>query len=157
MKTQIMKKLFLFTIIAILPLFTSCTINGTNQNEESEKIEAEKTAEQLYDYISKKDFLSTEKLFSEKFYAVSSKENLHDILEKTNKVLGNYERRELLDWKTSRTIGTNPKSEYLLIYEVKYQKFKAKETITLLKEDGIIKIIGYHVNSDGFLNPELQN
>lgn len=153
-----MKKAILFkSLIFTLLFFTNCTINGTNNNEEAEKIEAEKITEQFYRYIKAKDFSGAEKLFSKRIYIISTKEALQETFQQTNKVLGDYEGRELLDWKTSRSVGTNPKSEYLLVYEVKYQKFKAKETISLIKESGEIKIFGYHVNSDGFLNPELQN
>lgn len=150
------KTLLAFGLIFTLCLI-SCNFNATNVNDESDKIDAEKVTEELYSYIKKKDFTRAEKLFSDQFYAVTSKAGLHDIFQKTNKTLGNYEERELLDWKTSIIVGTNSKSEYFFVYEVKYQKFKAKETIVMFKEDdGVIRIVSYNVSSDGFSNSELQ-
>jgi len=152
-----MKKiLFAFGLIFTLCLF-SCNFNSTNINDELDKIDAEKVTDELYSYINKKDFTRAEKLFSKQFFAVTNKAGLQDIFQKTNKVLGNYKDRELLQWKTSRIVGTNSKSEYYFVYEVKYQKFKAKETIVMLKEDNdVIKIVSYNVSSEGFLNTDLK-
>lgn len=145
------KKLFLSLIFALFLI--SCNFNKTSINRESDKIDAEKVTEELYSYIKKKDFTRAEKLFSDQFYAVTNRAGLHDIFQKTNKTLGDYEGRELLDWKTNIIVGTNSKSEYFFVYEVKYQKFKAKETIVMFKEDdGVIRIVSYNVSSDGFGN-----
>ena len=150
------KTLLTFCLIFTLHLI-SCNFNTSNINRESDKIDAGKVTEELYSYIKEKDFTRTEKLFSDQFYAVTNKAGLHDIFQKTNKTLGNYEGRELLDWKTNIIVGTNSKSEYFFVYEVKYQKFKAKETIVMFKEDdGVIRIVSYNVSSDGFSNSELQ-
>jgi len=143
---------FIFTLCLI-----SCNFNKTSINRKSDKIDAEKVTDELYSYIKKKDFTRAEKLFSDQFYAVTNRAGLHDIFQKTNKTLGDYEGRELLDWKTNIIVGTNSKSEYFFVYEVKYQKFKAKETIVMFKEDdGVIRIVSYNVSSDGFSKSELQ-
>ena len=41
--------------------------------------------------------------------------------------------------------------EYLLIYDANYQKYSAKKTIRLVRENDAVKIIGYNIYSEGFL------
>lgn len=146
-----MKIKSLFFLVIFILCLTSCNFNKTDINRESDKKDGEKITEKLYFYINKKEFIRAEKLFSDEFYAVTNKKSLQDIFQKTNKFLGDYERRELLNWKTSIITGTNSKSEYFFVYEVKYQKFKAKETIVMMKgNDDVIRIISYNVSSEGF-------
>lgn len=152
-----MKKTILFLPIILGLIFTSCNSNSTNINDVADKEDAEKVIEEFYSYIDQNTFTKAEKLFSDEFYAVTSKVTLRDIFQKTNKNLGNYEKKVLVEWKTRRMTGTNSKTEYFFIYEVKYQKFKAKETVVLSKEkDGVIRIISYNVNSEGFLDTQLK-
>lgn len=148
-----MKKV-VFSIIVIVVSFlcVECSFNGTYVDEASEKIKAEKITEKLYRSIDKKDYKNAEKLFSESFFKVTNRQMLNDIFIKTNSDLGKYKTKKLIDWKTKRIVGDNPSSEYLLVYDVSYKSFKAKETIHLLKEGQEIKIIGYNVNSEGFLS-----
>lgn len=148
-----MKKVVL-TIIVIVVSFicVECSFNGTYVDEVSEKIKAEKITEKLYGYIDKKNYKNAEKLFSESFFKVTNRQMLNDIFIKTNNDLVEYISNKLIDWKTKRIIGNNPSTEYLLVYDISYKSFKAKETINLLKEGQEIKIIGYNVNSEGFLS-----
>lgn len=99
MKNTFLAVGFIFTLILI-----SCNFNTTNINDESDKIDAEKVTDEVYSYIAKKDFTGAEKLFSEQFLAVTNKAALYDIFRKTNEALGNYEERELFEWKTSRIV-----------------------------------------------------
>lgn len=148
-----MKKVVLSIIVIVVSfLCVECSFNSTYVDEASEKIKAEKITEKLYSYISKKDYKNAEKLFSESFFKVTNRQMLNDIFIKTNSDLGEYKTKKLIDWKTKRIVGNSPSSEYLLIYDVSYKSFKAKETINLLKEGQEIKIIGYNVNSEGFLS-----
>ena len=147
-----MKKIVVIIIVIVASFFyTECSFNGTYVDEASEKIKAEKITEKLYSYISKKDYKRAEKLFSESFFKVTNRQILNNIFIKTNSDLGEYKTKKLIDCKTKRVVGNSPSSEYLLVYDVSYELFKAKETINLLKEGQEIKIIGYNVNSEGFL------
>lgn len=56
-----------------------------------------------------------------------------------------------MDWKTTRTIGEGEKLDCLLIYEVQYEKYLAKETLRLVKEGSGMRIIAYNIHSEGFL------
>lgn len=91
-------------------------------------------------------------MFGEEFFAVVSKEKLSPLFTKTREVLGKFKGNKLVDWEAKETSGSINKTEYKLVYEVEYEKDKAIETLLLLKkDDGPVKIIGYHVNSDAFL------
>jgi len=152
-----MKKAFLFSIIISVLMLTGCNFNATNINDVSDKKEGEKVIEEFYSYMKNKQFISAEKLFSEGFFAVTSKVTLQDIFQKTNKNLGDYEGKKLLEWNTRKVVGTSSKIEYFFVYEVKYKKFKAKETVVMFKEkDGVIRIISYNVTSDGFMDSVLK-
>ncbi len=85
------------------------------------------------------------------FFNVTNRDGLETIFKKTAETLGNYKYKKLIDWKTNRVEGSNAGADYLLIYEVTYDKYKAQETIRLIKEGSSIRIIGYNINSDGFL------
>jgi len=143
------KEIYLLMFISLL-LF-SCKYNATYENDEIEKKEAEAVTEKLYKDLKGKDYLDAEKYFSSKFFQATSKEDLVGIFTKTNEKLGDFKSKNLIDWKTHKIVGSNPSSEYLLLYEIEYQKYPARETIRLIKEKDSIRIIGYNVNSEGFL------
>lgn len=149
-----MEKLRLFLLFVLL---SSCNFNGnvSFDNEEKEKENAQSVVALFYLYITQNNYEKATDLFSDTFFKVDSKERLLKVLSRTKELLGEFEDYKLEDWKTRRTKGSDAKTEYLLIYEVKYSKFKALETISLIKEGEFIKITGYNVNSNGFLNSNL--
>jgi hypothetical protein len=58
---------------------------------------------------------------------------------------------EVSQWETRIITGTNPSADYQFLYKNQYQKYLAEVTIRLTKDtDGKVRIIGYHINSDGF-------
>ena len=143
----------LISVLFCAMLVTGCTFNAnaTFQNEKQEKEKAESVAGNLYMNISNKNFKANQALFSTAFYAVTPKDSLDKMFVKTAETLGDYKDMKLLDWNTSRATGTNPKTEYVLVYEVTYAKFKAKETLSLIKENNKVKITGYFIDSKGFI------
>lgn len=149
-----MEKLRLFVLFVLL---SSCNFNAnvSFDNEEEEKENAQSVVALLYLYIAQNNYEKATTLFSDSFFKVDNKEKLLRTLSKTKELLGEFKDYKLEDWKTRRTKGSDAKTEYLLIYEVKYSKFKALETISLTKEGELIKITGYNVNSDGFINSNL--
>jgi hypothetical protein len=149
-----MKKAILIFMTLIGCVFVSgCNFRNEYVNEDSEKQKAEKIADKLYAYIAKQDYKNAEELFGKAFFKATTKEGLQEIFQQTHKQLGAYESGKIIEWKTRRVVGTDLSSaEYLLVYEVKYKKFTAKETISLVKEeDDVIRILSYYVNSEGFL------
>lgn len=141
-------------IVALLCFFAvGCNFSSSMLNQEEDKADAEKVANALYSLLSEDKFAESEKLFGEEFFQVSTKEQLTKIFEKTNGTLGRFKSNKLVDWATEEVSGSVNKTEYRLVYEVEYEKYKALETFVLLKKgkDGLVKIIGYHVKSPGFL------
>jgi hypothetical protein len=132
---------------------TSCSFNSQYINREEDKKDGELVASQLYDLLKAKDYEGTTRLFSKKFFEVTEKEKLFTIFSTTNEKLGDLQTTQIETWETRRIEGSNPSANYVFVYKNTYNKFPAKETIRLVREeDGQIRIIAYNINSDGFLN-----
>jgi hypothetical protein len=139
-------------VILILVTLTGCHVNSQYINRDEDKKEAEQVTNKLYDLLRTKDYEATTELFSKRFFEVTDKEKLFRIFNATSEKLGELKTTEIETWETKRIEGTNPSANYVLIYKNKYEKFDSKETIQLSKdEDGKIRIIGYFINSDGFI------
>jgi len=146
-----MKKLF-FSLI-LITILSSCHFNAQYLNRIEDKKDAELITNEFYNFIKTKDFEKTYDLFSNEFFNKTPKDKLFKMLSVTNEKLGNLVQTEIKNWETRRVEGSNPLATYSLIYKNKYEKFEAEETIHLLKEkDGKIRIVGYFINSDGFMN-----
>lgn len=143
------------TLVPILFSFLifSCNFNANVnfENEEKEKEAAESIAAIMYLNLSRKEYEKATDLFSDSFFKTESKESFIKILSNKTEKLGDFQDYNLMEWKTSRSSGTDANTQYLLVYEVKYSKFKAIESLTMIKEGEIIKIVGYHISSKGFL------
>lgn len=146
------KKIGALTGLCFLVLACNFNTSVSFTDEKTEKENAESTAALLYLYISQNNYEKVPELFSDSFFKTDSKEKLTQTLIKTNEILGQFQDYRLEQWKTQRTKGSGSKTEYLLIYKVKYSKFEAIEALSLVKEGEFIKIIGYNINSDGFIN-----
>lgn len=139
-----MKKILLFITLTLL---VSCSFNQTFSNRESDKDEAQKVSEKFYwelQYGSNQDKMY--ELFSDKFFEVTSREKLNQLNLDTQNHSGIIKQNDLVKWETLVVKGSDSKSEYLLIYNVTRESGMTEETFSMLKEDGIIKIVGYHIN-----------
>lgn len=134
---------------ATLFLLISCNFNRFYKDRESDKADGEKIPQKFYweiQYGTNQDDIY--KLFSEKFFSVTNKEKLAELLNITNKI-GPIQEYHLSKWETLVVKGSNPKSEYLFTYDVNRGTEKTEETFTLEKDKtGNIKIVGYHVNQN---------
>ena len=148
MKISAFSKILFLCFITFIG--AGCNFNATYKNREADKQDAEKITSKLYSYIDSGKYNQTHELFSEKFLAVTDTAKLNQIFTTTYEKLGKIKDRKLQRWETVVVKGTTPISEYLLIYDVSREKYKSIETIRMLKEKDIIKIISYNVNSDGF-------
>lgn len=130
-------------------LLLSCNFNQIYKDRESDKAAGEKIPQKFYwelQYGTNQDNIY--KLFGEKFFEVTDKEKLEELLSVVTKI-GPVETYNLSKWETLVVKGTNPKSEYLFTYDVKRGNEITHETFTLQKDkEGNIKIVGYHVNQD---------
>lgn len=141
-----MKYIYLFLISFLL---ISCSFNQTFSNRESDKKEAEKIPQKFYwEFRYGSNYDKIYDLFSEKFFEVTSKEKLNEINTVTQNEFGTIEDYNLVKWETFVMTGTNPRSEYVLTYDVKRSIGKTQETFSMRKENGTIKIVGYRVNHD---------
>lgn len=133
-------------ILVIFVLLIGCNnnVNMSFENELSEKKDAESVAALLYMYSSRNDIKNIQNLFGKTFYRTNDTIKLKEYIINKEKEFGDFKDYKLLKWKTFRKIGTNPVNKYLLIYDVKYEKFEVIEEISLIKENDQIKIIGYH-------------
>lgn len=146
-----MKNFKLIFLLLLLNMLFGCNFNAnvSYENEEKEKDEAQSVIALFYMYSNKNDMVNTVNLFSDSFFKITNKQELRDFLNYKKIKLGDFKDYSLKDWKTNRVKGTNPKTEYLLIYDVKYSTYNAIETISLIKEGGQVKIFGYNVDSIG--------
>lgn len=142
-----MKKNVLF--LTILILFISCNFNAnfSSENEESDKSEALSIAGFFYLHMANKSHDSILNLMSNEFYKVTSKDEFIKFLKNKDSLLGDYKDMKLLSCKTLRVSGTNPKTEYYLIFKIRYSRRQVEENISMINEKGLVKIIGYSINT----------
>jgi len=138
-------------LIAFLLLFalTSCTLSYTNR--EADKEEAKKVTDHFFELIKAKNYDAAYPLFSDDFYAVTPKAKLKELFMTVQEKLGDLTNISLDQWQTKVVKGTDPSSEYDLLYQNQHAKFKSAEEFKLTKNwDGKIRILAYHVSSPGF-------
>lgn len=141
-----------YILILIALLVISCNFNKTYHNREEDKQEAEKITEKFYDLIKKNERQEAFKLFGKKFFNVeqgkiTNKEQLGQMLNDINSECGDkISNIQLNTWETFVSIGTNPKSQYVLLYRIKRNIQNTQEKITLEKDNDSIKIVGYDVS-----------
>ena len=134
--------------IFFLLLISSCTFNTIRENREEDKKEAEKVTQQFFTLVKENNKKELYKLFSDKFFQVTNKNQLNSIIDWGQKEGDSIIGYSIVSWKTTIVKGTNPKSDYLLIYNVKRKKISTEEIFSLQKENDTIKILGYRLNLD---------
>ncbi|WP_213280347.1 hypothetical protein [Chryseobacterium indologenes] len=136
-------------ILILISLFLiSCNFNKTYRNREEDKQYAGKITEKFYSLLKKDNREEAFKLFGNKFFKITNKEQLKQMLDMINKDCGNsIDTIELTTWETFVSVGTNPKSDYVLLYKVNRNIKNTQEKITLQKNNDSIKIVGYDVKA----------
>jgi hypothetical protein len=141
----------LSVLVLLVVVAGGCVFSTTYSNRAQDKQEAEKVNNLLFDDLKSKNYDAAYKLFSKDFFAATNKEKLSNIFTFTQDKLGNLKTAEVSQWETRIITGTNPSADYQFVYKNRYQKYPAEVTIRLTKETGgKLKIIGYHISSDGF-------
>ncbi|WP_145859494.1 hypothetical protein [Pedobacter suwonensis] len=148
MRKKIYAALYLTTMLFFA---SSCNVNSTYINREEDKKDAERVANQFYEFLQKKEFQKVIPLLSTKFKAATSTEKLNDYLNGALSKLGEIKSEKLDHWESKVVKGSNPSANYVLYYVVERTKYQSKETVILTAENNQIKIQGYSVNSDGLL------
>ena len=141
-----MKNIYLLLLSFLL---ISCSYNQFYKDRESDKTDGEKIPIKFYwelRYGNNPDDIS--KLFGEKFFEVTDKEKLVKLMNTVN-AIGPVEEYNLAKWETMVVKGSNARSQYFFMYNVKRGTKKTEESFTLEKnKEGDIKIVGYRVNQD---------
>ena len=143
-----MKKIYILLFISLFLL--SCNYNSYYTDREIDREEAERVTVKFFYLLRDSKHKETHSLFSKRFLKVTNTSKVDEIFNTSDTKLGKIENHTLETWHTNIVEGSNPKSEYLLVYNVKRSKFDSKETFRLEKENDTIKILGYNVQSDGF-------
>jgi len=86
-----MKRLSLIVLALCICILNGCSFNSTRLNNEADKAEAQKIVNQFYDHIKANEPKACLDLFGSKFYAVTSKEKLLEILAACQRKLGPLE------------------------------------------------------------------
>ena len=143
-----MKHLYLILISFLL---ISCSFNQTFSNREEDKKDAEEISQKFFWELKYGGNMDTiYNLFGDKFFEVTDKDKLLQIINTSQNDIGRVEEYNLVKWETLIVKGSNSKSEYLLVYDVKRgTTAKTEETFSMQKDkNGDIKIVGYRVNQD---------
>ncbi|KMQ59626.1 hypothetical protein ACM40_15955 [Chryseobacterium sp. BLS98] len=135
-------------IFLVLILMISCNYNETFSNREQDKQDAERVIKKFYASIKENNKESTIKLFSKKFFLITNKQQLNEMINWTNEKGGTISNYTLSNWQTLVIKGPNPKSDYSLVYYIKRDSINTQEIFSLQKENDTIKIVGYKINLD---------
>jgi hypothetical protein len=141
------KSVFVFSLI-IIAVFYSCDFNVKveEKNSRFDKVQAENVGALFYYHTANKNYDSILKLMGENFYKISSQEELKDFLIDKEKKYGAFKDTNLKHWESNTIKDGQSKTEYLLVYEVSYEKYKTIEKLSLIKEGEKVKIFGYHID-----------
>lgn len=123
----------------------SCNINGTYENKESDKKDGEQINAAFYKLIQQRKFEKTYSLFTDRFFTITNTSKLATLFIQIYNTCGNIKDFTLLKWKITIVKGSNFISEYVYLYGVNREKCMTKETISLKKENGNVRIMSYDV------------
>lgn len=143
----------LSVLIILITILTSCQLNSTFNNLESDKKDAEKVIDRFYNLLDKQEYDKTHPLFTNDFFKTTDTGKLNNLYRMLAKKTGTLQERKVKEWSTNTVKGTHPKSEYVFVYTIERSKFESEEKISLIKENDSVRIIGYYVTSDGFFDP----
>lgn len=146
-------KLLQMTIIFLFICSCKNDFYMQQKNQESDKREGEMITGIYFDNLLLEQPHENIDLFSSEFFKITSKEKFIEQNEFIKNKLGKVLGKELKQWETSIISGTNPKSEYLFIYNVQREKYNSVETFYLMKDEATdsIKIYSYKIESEGLL------
>jgi hypothetical protein len=139
---KINKILGLFTML----FFVGCNLNTTTHNSRYDKIEAERNTNAFYRGVLTSDYSKVDTLFSPMHYNKQKRDSLGIFIKNIHDQFGTIVTWNLIDWQTVDVKGTDDKTDYALVYSVKFSKKEITETFIMRKEDGKIKIIDLQIS-----------
>jgi len=151
MQTQFTLRAIFPLLLFLMTILNSCSFNSSVSNRKSDEADGEKVTDQFFKLIKDKKYDETYKLFSNKFWTITTKDKMAAIFQMTQNKLGDLQSIKIYKWETKVVNGTNPSAAYAFAYKNKYSKYDAIETLRLAREgNGSIKIFSYSINSKGF-------
>jgi len=142
---SVMRKLcFIAVLLLVSALIIGCSIDKS----------VESSTGALFESIRARDYEKALGFYSPKFFEKTPREELLRALIAINTKLGDLQTYKIVNWKSTKTIGTGDNGTYwTLECDVSYSKYPASETITFFKPTAgsDFKIVGHNINSKGFL------
>jgi hypothetical protein len=154
MEIRVLKIINGVFVIPICLFVVGCYFNSTYNNREIDRKHGEEVVAQFYELVKNKNYQEVYKYFSKRFFEVTDTQKLNYIFDIASEKLGDIESFNVERWETQAVVGTNPKTDYFFLCDVKRLNFVSKETFMLTKEKDEIKIIGYQVSSEQFFMEE---
>lgn len=121
------------------------------------KAEAQKVAEKCFDFLKSQKMDDYFSCYGEEFYQVTSKEEWGKYLAVFDEKLGTLESYELVNWQARVQLESadskNTTTMVVLFYKTTHAKYKADETLTMMKktDEKEFKIVGHNVESKELL------
>lgn len=134
---KILKILILLCVI----IHTSCTFVSTNS--ESDKQEAQLVVDSFYSIMKNKSYTKSFSLFSDDFFKSADTNQLKQYYAKIDSSCGAPINYKVSDWGTKTISGTTQSAQYYFVNNVQRERCSSQETISLMKKDGKILIVGY--------------
>src|ERR1700753_3843963 len=113
-------------VLAVVALCAGC---GFGEGKE----EAEQAAEQYCASAKGEDLEGVLSLYSERFFAATSRDQWRKFLEDQRSRCGTPQSHSLVNWNVFSSIGSNSGTRTTLVYDVKYSSCQVLETITFFK------------------------
>jgi len=149
MSVELLRVIRIFFVFSISLIFVSCRFNSSYINREEDRQDGEQAIADFYELLKNQDYKGTYGLFDKRFFEGTDTQKLNEIYYISYEKLGSVERYNIEKWETEAIVGANPKTNYAFLLNVKRSNYVSLETVTLLKGKDGLKIVGYHVNSDG--------
>lgn len=126
----------------------ACNSNGNKGHMKQDKRAAETVGGWLYFYTMNGNYDSIYNLMSDDYYKKTSKEQLANYIKQKESKLGAVKNFVVKEWSLNEAKDTHPEANYVLKYDVEYDRGKSEETLYLSREDKQVKIVDYEVESE---------
>lgn len=143
-----MKHTHSFIVLFSLLLINSCTCNSIYNNRLQDKYEAQSVTEGFYGLTKLNDYNEIYSLLSDQLSAKSDTAQFFKQLKNLDSLYGKIDSTSVVNSQTNVVEGTNPHSNYVLVYYVRRPKLTSKETFALTREKGQLKIYNYNIEQN---------
>jgi hypothetical protein len=122
--------------------------NTTDPKELKDLKDSAEVSKGFVELLDAQDYGKSWSQASAYFQATVPQQDWVIMMEKLRKPLGNLQKREISDQRVAKDPANLPKGDYMvLFYRSKFaNKDNAYELVTLVKEDGVWKVLTYQVN-----------